>query len=306
MTLPLAIQLFGPTASGKTSLAVKLAQALNGEIINADSQQVYAGLPIITAQPEEDEKQGVPHHLFGCLQPNEPLDAGKYLALATQKCEEVLARGKVPLFVGGTGMYLDVLARGISPLPTLPDEVKQQVAQQLEAQGQQALYDELKQVDATWAAAIDPADSQRTQHGLVVWQATGKKLSEWQQQPRQGALPVKWLRVALCPPRPVLRARISQRWGIMQQQGVVEEVRTVWEQFKDAPTQGVLKSIGVPELAKYFTGEWALQQAADRIETMHQQYAKRQRTWLRNNFVADVALLTGDAELALAQLQQGA
>ena len=222
--------IFGPTASGKSGLAMQLAERLEAqggaEIINADSRQIYKHMPIIAACPSADDYARVPHHLYEFLGPDVRYSAGDYAAAAARVIADVLARGKTPLVVGGTGLYLRVLMEGISPMPPVPPKV--QVAVEAEvAADVAAAYARLQAVDAVWAGRIMPTDPQRIARGLAIWGATGRTLTSWQGEKGEGA-PFNFVKIGVCLPRPVIHANIEARWKAMLAAGVEEEIPPLW------------------------------------------------------------------------------
>lgn len=281
--LPPVLVLFGPTASGKSGLALALAEALNGEIINADSRQIYSGMPIITACPTADDYARIPHHLYEFLQPDVRYSAGDYAKASTARIDAVQARGKTAIVVGGTGFYLRALMEGISPIPEVPLGVAAAAEAEV-AESPPKAYERLQTLDAPWAACIHPTDCQRIARGLAVYDATGTPLSTWQEAPRQAA-PFRFIKLALCPPREVLHARIAARWQQMLEEGLLEEIRAL-QHVGYAATLPALTGLGVAELYRHLDGELTLEQAVELGIISHRQYAKRQVTWLNNQYAA--------------------
>ena len=293
-----AILLYGPTAAGKTGASLHLAKEFSGEIINADSRQIYQGMPIITAMPSADEQAQAPHHLFDFLPPTESFSVGRWLTLAKEKAEEIWARGGVPIFVGGTGFYLRVLREGISPMPETDTDILNSYQSRLEREGNEKLYEELKKIDPTWAAKTSPEDSHRLLRGLSIYKQTGKTLSQWQEEPLAGALQADFLALAISPERDVLNERIHLRYQIMVEEGVLDEARNLYDKYlKDLNPENVpppaLKSIGLFDYADYFSGKITEQEAHDRVAQQMRKYAKRQRTWLRNSYGPDEVFENG-------------
>lgn len=294
MNLPVPV-IFGPTASGKSRLAMALAKELNGEIINADSRQIYRHMPIIAACPSADDYADVPHHLYEFLDPRERFSAGAYAKAAVAVMAEVTARGKRPILVGGTGLYLRTLMEGLSPVPPVPDDIQAAVEAEVAADTA-AAYARLQQVDAAWAARIMPGDSQRIARGLAVAQATGTPLSGWQQvAPQREGSHFTYARIGLCPPRAQLHANIETRWKMMLDDGVVEEIRRLKEAGYTTDL-GALKGLGIPELYAYLDGTMTLEAAVQLGIIAHRQYAKRQETWLNNQFKPQLLLPAGNVQ----------
>jgi tRNA dimethylallyltransferase len=275
------IVLFGPTASGKTAAALRLAEELGGEIINADSRQLYTNIPIVAACPTAEEYALVPHHLFEYVDPSERYSAGMWAAAAALKINEVVARGSVPLVVGGTGFYLRALMDGVSEMPEVPAEVNDQFA----GEDARVLHKRLAEVDPVLAASLNPADTQRIVRGLSVWAHTGKALSAWQEGPRIPA-PFEFTRLALCPEREELHARIARRWGQMVEAGVVDEVRDLRDSGYQLGMPG-LQGLAIEEIWDYLEGGLGWKEAEMSALAGTRQYAKRQVTWLRNTYKAE-------------------
>lgn len=269
----------GPTGAGKTALAIKLAKKLDGEIINADSRQVYAAFPIVTAQPEAEERAEVPHHLYGFLGAAEKISAGKWLEYAAPLAQAVAARGKVPIFVGGTGFYFQALLHGLAPIPPAPPEVVAAVAARLDAEGLDALRADLMKIDPEYAAKIRPGDRNRALRALSVYEATGKSFSWW--HAHAPAVPVCRgpLFVARVP-MPELEIRLRRRLRLMLEKGALEEVERAAREIPDA-TAPAWSGIGARELAEYLAGAASLDECLEKWFANTRAYAKRQNTWFR-------------------------
>jgi tRNA dimethylallyltransferase len=285
------IVIFGPTASGKSALAVALAKAVGGEIINADSRQVYRGIPIISACPSAADYAAVPHHLFEFVEVTEKYSAGRYAVEAAQKVAEVRERGAVPVVVGGTGFYLKALMQeGSAGAPEVAPEVLQGVQRRLKDEGIGALVAEIVARDPEAAAAMDLANPQRVVRAVAVMEGTGKTFSSFKEKvdSRLRGNGAEYLCVGLNPPVEELNARIEQRWRAMQEMGVVEEIRRIrGSEDKRGEAPG-LQAVGVREIGAFLDGEMTWDEAEARYLTAMRQYAKRQRTWLRNQFPAAV------------------
>lgn len=294
-----AIMIFGPTASGKTGLAIELAKSLNGVVINADSRQIYKHMPIITAMPSAEEFAAAPHELFDFLEPSAPFSVTDYLEAARGVAAEVVAQGKVPIFCGGTGFYLKVLEEGISPIPDVDDTIVQKLVASEKEEGIEDLYKALQIVDPELAATLKPADSQRIMRGLAVFEQTGKKLSGFQKEAKENSLGLNFLKIAIDRPREETYDRINQRFELMMQEGLEEELRALKEQgyTTDMPA---LTSLGIPEFYSYLEGDMPLEKVAELIKQQTRRYAKRQYTWLRHQFKADVLL----HEISSAKVQE--
>ncbi|MDD9912194.1 MAG: tRNA (adenosine(37)-N6)-dimethylallyltransferase MiaA [Alphaproteobacteria bacterium] len=303
MTQSTAITLFGPTASGKTGLAIALAQAFNGIIINADSRQFYKYMPILTAAPSAEEYAAAPHELYEIFEPDQSFSAGEYLRLATKIAAEVVAQGKMPIFVGGTGLYLDMLLHGISPMPDVPAEVLDALKEELETRGRDVLFDELLQVDAAWADKIPSADTQRLLRGLSVYRHTGKNLTYWQQQPKEGALPYSMVSLAVCRLRVEQVERIEARFEIQCEAGLLEEVKALLARGY-SPELPALTSLGVQAFSDYFAEVIPFEEAREKYIIQQRQYAKRQSTWLKNSYPAQHVFENADAANVVAYVKK--
>lgn len=279
---PKAIILFGPTASGKTDLAIKIANKFNGEIINADSRQFYKEMPIITAMPTDEEFAAAPHHLFEILNPEEDFSVADYLDLARKTSEEIISRGKLPIFVGGSGLYLKVLEKGISPIPA----TESKMLEELEKYNSQELYEFLKSEDFKMAEKLKPNDRQRVMRALAVVRQTGISLLEWQQKEPEGALDYDFINMVIKQPREVLYNRINTRANKMLETGLMSEVETLYKKYKDLRINS-LTSIGFVIFVKFFKNEITQQEAIDKFAQKQRNYAKRQLTWLKNQFNVD-------------------
>lgn len=278
--LPPIVVIAGPTASGKSALALEIAHRLDGVVINADSMQVYRELRIITARPSPAEEARAPHRLYGVLPAAEPCSAARWLSLARAAIGEARAAGRVPIVTGGTGLYLRGLDRGIADIPEVPAALRDALAQRLEAEGLPALHARLSEVDPLAAGRIRPGDRQRTLRALEVWEATGRPLSAWQadDQPADSAS-IAW--IWLDPPRASLHARAAARFAKMVEEGAVEEVRAFLAPKPD-PALPAMKALGVPELGRYLAGEITLEAAVEQAVIATRQYIKRQTTWFRH------------------------
>lgn len=286
---PKAILLFGPTAAGKTAASLSLAKAFQGQIINADSRQVYQGMPIITAMPTPQERAQAPHHLFEFLPPERLFSAVDWLKAAKERAQVIWAEGGIPIFVGGTGFYLNVLTDGISSIPIVDMGILNALQERVNTEGLSKLYAELQKVDPLWAKSITPEDTQRIMRGLSIYQQTGKPLSQWQKEPKKGALKASFLKMAISPPAEVLNKRIHLRYEAMMKDGVLDEARHLYDHhIKNLPMDEIIppafKSIGLFDYARYFKGEITEAEAHGCVQQKMRQYAKRQRTWLRNSF----------------------
>jgi tRNA dimethylallyltransferase len=286
MEKPSVIVVTGPTASGKSALALALAEQRNGTVINADAMQTYDAFPILTAQPSADERARVPHRLYGVLPLSETLSAARWRELAASEIAESRKAGRQPILCGGSGLYLRSLMEGISAIPAIPGEVRDQANSEWQTMGVDAFRARLSERDPRIVARLQPGDRQRHVRAWEVVVATGRPLSEWQAGAGQPA-PWKFTTILLAPDRAWLRERIATRFDVMLKAGVLAEARAVFDRVPDPKWPG-LKAHGAPELFRHFRGELDLADAR-RIAIDHtRQYAKRQMTWFRHQMTPDV------------------
>lgn len=275
----------GPTASGKSAFAIKLAQILDGEIINADSMQVYDHLKILSARPALSDQQDIPHHMYGHIDPAQIYSTGSWLREARQTMDGILARGKVPVFVGGTGLYFKALTDGLADLPDIASSIRKGLEDKLEASGIASLYAQLLIDDRQMAERLKPNDVQRIIRALEVREATGTSLLEWQKT-RTVKGPVSLekrdtLACVLFPDRKLLYDRINHRFDTMLGLGAQREAID----FRDLglnPKMSAMKAIGVLHLSQPDLDENALDEAIELCKRDTRRYAKRQSTWFRN------------------------
>jgi tRNA dimethylallyltransferase len=272
----------GPTASGKSALALALAETLDGVIINADSMQVYRDLRVLTARPTPEEEDFAPHRLYGHIDAAVNFSAGAWVADAAKVLAEARAQDRVPIFVGGSGLYFKALTRGLSAVPQIPIEVREQVRARLEQEGVKTLHALLMQRDPASAERLKPRDRTRIARALEVVEATGRSLTDWHREGLPPLLPPgSFTAVFLSPERDELYARIDARFDAMLRAGALDEVAALASRKLD-PLLPAMKAHGVPALIRHLNGELALEQAAvvGRADTRH--YAKRQFTWFRH------------------------
>lgn len=278
---PPAIVIAGPTASGKSGMALAIARAFDGTVINADSMQVYDVLRVVTARPSAEDEALAPHKVYGVLSPSVACSAARWKDMAAQAMRDAWAEGKLPVVVGGTGLYLRTLMHGISPVPDIPEAVRAEARTRLERLGNAAFHAELAARDPVMAARLDASNSQRLARAWEVLEATGRSLAEWQALPMEGGVPARYLTFALLPPRDALYANCDRRFGLMMEQGAADEVRTLLEMDLD-PALPAMKALGVPELAAWIRGGIDRDTAIVRACQATRNYAKRQMTWFRN------------------------
>ena len=284
------IVLAGPTASGKSALGIAIAEKVNGTIINADSMQVYRDLRVLTARPTDDEMRRVPHRLYGVLDGASHGTAAVWVDLAKQAIAETVAEGRVPILLGGTGMYLRSLFEGLAEIPPIPAEIRAAARGKLAEEGAAGLHAALTVADPETAAGLKPGDSQRLMRAWEVLQATGRGLAAWQAAPASPGLPNPVFRLLLQPPRDRLYAWIDRRFEGMIAAGALEEAKAVLARTdipNDAPMR---KAHGLPELIQYLKGEISRDEAirVGQLNTRH--YAKRQTTWFRHQFSPDLVV----------------
>lgn len=272
----------GPTATGKTALGVALAKALEGEILSADSMQIYKGLDIGTAKVTLEEAQGVPHHCVDILTPDQPFSVADFTALAGEQIADMTQRGVLPVLVGGTGLYVQSLLYGVRfTQDKTPPGLRQQLAQELEQQGAEAMYAQLQAVDPEAAAAIHPNNCQRVLRALEYYRATGQPLSSQKAASLPPERPYRALVLGLdFADRAQLYSRIDLRVDRMLEAGLLEEARWVYDHQAQCATAA--QAIGYKEFFPYFAGEAAVQQCADALKQASRRYAKRQLTWFRH------------------------
>lgn len=271
----------GPTASGKSALALRAARALDGEIVNADALQLYADLTVLSARPTVEEQAGVPHHLFGVADGADGWSVGRWLRAASPVLEDILARGRTPVVVGGTGLYFKALTDGLADVPPTPAAVRQSVTGMYDALGEARFRELLASADPDAARRIEAGDRIRLQRAMEVLEATGRPLSAWQADTAPALEPDAWRAVAIVPERTELYARCDARFDAMLAADALEEVRALLARVLD-PLAPVMKAVGVRELAAHLAGKTTLEQAADLARQETRRYAKRQLTWLRN------------------------
>jgi len=282
-TQPVLVCICGPTASGKTALSIALAQQLHTEIISADSMQVYRGLNIGTAKPTLAERQGIPHHLLDVCEPGEPFSVARYVELADAAAQDILSRGKTPLLVGGTGLYMDSLIECNTFSGEDTDTAIRQKYQQMAAkQGNEAVHACLRQVDPERARELHPNNLKRVIRALEVYEQTGMTLRDWNQQHKRPAPKYCAIKIGLCPDsRQALYERIDARVDQMLQDGLLEEVHALYQAGRLTGTAA--QAIGYKEFIHYWTQNASLEDCVALLKQRSRQYAKRQLTWLRRD-----------------------
>ena len=282
-SLPPAIFIMGPTASGKTGLALELARHFPCEIISVDSALVYRGMDIGTAKPSTEELAAVPHHLIDVIDPAESYSAARFREDALRLMGEITGRGKLPLLVGGTMLYYRALEQGLSDLPEADVRLRKALEEQMEKQGLEALHQRLKKVDPESASRIKPTDPQRILRALEVYELTGSPLSEHYAKQERDPLPYRALRIALIPSdRGLLHQRIEKRFDQMLQQGFVDEVRHLYTRGDLDDSMPAIRAVGYRQVWQYLEGEWDYDTMRHKGIVATRQLAKRQLTWLRS------------------------
>lgn len=273
----------GPTASGKTELAVALALALNGEVVSCDSMQVYRRMDIGTAKPTLEERRGVPHHMLDVAEPSEPMSVGKFVDLAAPVVEDILARGKTAILAGGTGLYMDALIRGTGFAPDPDPALRRMLQDRARQEGTEPLLEELRVVDPEAASRLHPADEKRIIRALEVYRQTGKTLTQHNLETRQ--VPPRyrpcWLGLDF-PDRGELYRRIDLRVEDMLRRGLLDEIRGLLAQGL-SPGATALQAIGYKEFLAALEGQCTVQEAVEAVQKASRHYAKRQLTWFRRN-----------------------
>ena len=289
---PPAIALMGPTASGKSALALEWAQKLGGEIVSVDSALVYRGLDIGAAKPSAEERTLVPHHLIDVREPWQPYSAAEFAAYARAALDDIAARGRIPILAGGTGLYFQALLHGLSPMPEADPDVRAEIAARAEELGWPVLHAELATVDPVAATKIKPTDPQRIQRALEVFRLTAKPISQWQRENLRQPFPFRVLKLVLAPrERAVLHERIERRFDAMLAEGFLDEVRRLraLPELQSHPAVldlPAIRAVGYRQAWEHLDGLTDATEFRDRAIFATRQLAKRQLTWLRGELDA--------------------
>ena len=279
MKKPLIPVIVGPTASGKTSLSIELAKKLNGEIVSADSMQIYKKMDIATAKPTDDEMQGIPHHLIDFLEPGEEFSVALYKEKAIAAIEDILSRGRLPVVVGGTGLYVDTLIKNTEFLDYEKSDIRQKLEKRNEEEGTRKLLDELAEIDSVAASKLHLNDVKRIIRALEVYYSTGKTISEQCELSHINESPYDWCLICLdATDRQVLYDRINLRVDIMLDMGLIKEAKAFYCSDISSTAK---QAIGYKELKPYLDGLVTLDQATEKLKMETRRYAKRQLTWFR-------------------------
>lgn len=276
---PDAVLIAGPTASGKSALALKLAREHGGAVINADAMQVYRELRVLSARPDAAEEAVAPHYLYGFVSAFEPFSVGRWLDAARAALEDVRAQGLVPIVCGGTGLYFAALLNGLAPIPEIHASIRVEARQKLAELGNERFHAALAARDPVMGERLNPGDSQRLVRAWEVIEATGQSLAEWQMLKGEPVLTGDLARYVLKPNREWLIARIAKRFRSMMAEGALDEVRALRGLGADLPAA---RALGVPSLLAHLDGRLTLEQAVEEAIVQTRQYAKRQMTWFRH------------------------
>ena len=309
MTRKRALLIAGPTASGKSALALRLAEALQSRggaaIVNADSMQIYRELPLLTAQPLATERARAPHHLYGVRAASEPCSAGEWAGLAAAAIDEICGRGQLPILVGGTGLYFRALTEGMAPVPEIDPEIRASARQMMAQTGPGAFHARLAERDAEMARRLRPSDTQRLLRAWEVLESTGISLAEWQEKPAPPLFSGEMMQIALMPEREELYASCDARLERMLLAGALREVAA----FEDAarahklpPDLPIFRAVGLAPLRAVLYGALEPEEALNQAKTATRQYAKRQLTWIRNQMIAWNKAETKDSERVFQEI----
>ena len=278
-----AILLMGPTASGKTDLAISLCKRFPCDVISVDSALVYRGMDIGTAKPDAETLRRTRHRLINIRDPEESYSAGEFVRDAYREMDEIFAAGRIPLLAGGTMMYFRALTEGIAALPSADEDIRRAIDAEAEERGWPALHEDLQQVDPAAAERIKPNDRQRIQRALEVYRSSGTPLSVWQRDSAPQRDDIRYLKTGLnIEPRSLLHERIAQRLDIMVEGGFIDELRRLRERPGLVADCTAMRSVGYRQFWRYLDGDYSLDEARDRALFATRQLAKRQITWLRS------------------------
>ena len=282
--MPKVVCVVGPTATGKTKMGVAIARAFSGEVVSVDSMQIYRGMTVGTAAPTAEEMEGIPHHMIAVADPSESWSVARYVTEADRCVQDILARGRLPVLVGGTGLWLDALIRGTDFAEGHQGgQIRQALQKRMASEGAEVLLDELRQIDPEAAARLHPKDEKRIIRALEVWQETGETITAHDR--RTQAVPPRYDAVYIgldFVDRQDLRRRIDERVDKMVEQGLLQEVRDLLSAGLPADATA-LQAIGYKQFLAVDRGEITEQQAVEEVKLRSRQYAKRQLTWLRRN-----------------------
>ena len=282
MNKPKVIVICGPTASGKTSLSIELAKKINGEIISSDSMQIYKDMNIGTAKPTIEEMQGIKHYLIDFVQPDKRYSVAEFKRDAEKAIEEILKKDKVPIIVGGTGLYVDSLIYGIEYQNIIFDErYRNELEERVQKEGLDKLYNEAKQIDPQAVEKISQNDKKRILRILEIYKATGKNKTEQEKESRKNEVKYDYKVFALNMEREKLYERINKRIDIMIEQGLIEEVEKLLKKYKEFPT--AMQGLGYKEVVEFLQGKTTKEEMIEKLKMETRRYAKRQITWFKKN-----------------------
>ena len=295
------ILLSGPTASGKSSLAIKIAKKINGEIINADSMQVYKQLKILSARPDPKQYQKIRHHLYGFHDVKKNFSTGDWLKLVNKKIKNIQKRKRIPILVGGTGLYFKALTDGLVKIPKISLKLRNQIRNMQKKLGQKKFYEKLLKLDPLLKGKINPTDSQRSIRAYEVKKFTKKSLYEWFRNTKSNFLEADFLKVYIDYPRQELIGRINLRTNEMIENGAIKEVKN-FIKLKVRKDKSANKAIGIMEIKDFLNKEKDLEQIKEKIAIKTRQYAKRQSTWARGNMMSWIKLKPKDINKFLKKI----
>ena len=282
MNKPKVIVICGPTASGKTALSIELAKKINGEIISCDSMQIYKYMDIGTAKPTLEEQKEVKHHLIDFVEPNQRYSVAEYKKDTEKSIEEILSKGKTPIIVGGTGLYVDSLIYGIEyPEIELDEEYRKQLEKEIEEKGLESLYNKAKEIDSKAMEKISPNDKKRIMRVVEIYKATGKTKTEQEIESRTHEVKYDYKVFAIKMDREKLYERINKRVDLMVKKGLIEEVQNILKKYDKFPT--AMQGLGYKEVVEYLDGKTTKEEMIDKIKMQTRRYAKRQITWFKKN-----------------------
>ena len=284
----------GPTASGKSGLAITLARHFNGCIINADSIQLYQDLPTLTARPAVSDTDHIPHRLYGFLSADEKTDAACWRDWAAREIHSAYANGLLPIVVGGTGFYIAALLQGFSPIPAVPDDIRTRITRLCDEQGIEKFYAETLDLDPKILGRIDPHNPRRVMRAREVYETTGISLIDWQAQPKSGPPQgMRFFTMTVLPDRDALYDKCNKRFEMMLDHGAIDEVRDLKARINNgeiSSTPPVTRALGYTEIRDMLAGDLSRDAAMDKATQITRNYAKRQSTWFRNQLTADLVL----------------
>ena len=282
MTKPKVIVICGPTASGKTALSIELAKKINGEIVSSDSMQIYKYMDIGTAKPSKEEMQGVKHYLLDFVEPNKRYSVAEYKKDAEKAIEEIISKGKTPIVVGGTGLYVDSLIYGIEYQNIeLDEKYRKELEEKAQKEGLEKLYEEAKKIDPQAMEKISSNDKKRIIRVLEIYKATGKTKTEQEIQSRKNGVKYDYKVFAINMDRENLYERINKRVDIMIEQGLIQEVENLLKKYNEFPT--AMQGLGYKEVVEYLQGKTTKEEMVEKIKMETRRYAKRQITWFKKN-----------------------